>query len=195
MEKNGSIFIKLGQHLSSLTYLLPIEWCDTFIPLQDRCPVSSFDSIRAMVESETGMPFADSFSDFEEQPLGAASLAQVHRAVDKATGQRVAVKCQHPALDDWAPLDLSLTKFTFSTLKWAFPEYDLTWLSSEMEVSLPQELNFVLEGRNATRAREYFLDVKNTPLIIPKGIVVLSTPTITVMSNFSKYFGPSAACL
>lgn len=103
MEKNGSVFIKLGQHLSSLNYLLPSEWCDTFIPLQDRCPVSSFESIKKMVEGETGMAFEDVFSEFEEIPLGAASLAQVHRAVDKASGQKVAVKCQHPGMETILP--------------------------------------------------------------------------------------------
>ncbi len=50
-------------------------------------------------------------------------------------------------------LDLSLTKFTFSTLKRFFPEYDLEWLSSEMEVSLPKELDFVCEGDNARGQR------------------------------------------
>lgn len=168
MEMNGSVFIKLGQHLSSLNYLLPSEWCDTFIPLQDHCPVSPFNTIKAMVEKDTGMAFEEVFSEFEELPLGAASLAQVHRAIDKRTGQRVAVKCQHPVLDSWAPLDLALTKFTFSQLKRAFPEYDLTWLSDEMEVSLPQELNFALEGHNATVAREYFENYKDIPLRIPR---------------------------
>jgi len=46
LEKNGSIFIKLGQHLAAMGYLLPLEWTMTFIPLQDRCPVSSMESIR-----------------------------------------------------------------------------------------------------------------------------------------------------
>ncbi|KAK4941445.1 hypothetical protein LTR28_008896, partial [Elasticomyces elasticus] len=134
MEKNGSIFIKLGQHLSSLNYLLPSEWCDTFIPLQDRCPVSSIESIEKMVKKDTGRSLTDYFSEFERAPIGAASLAQVHRAVLRDTGERVAVKVQHPALDEWAKLDLGLTRFTFSTLKRFFPEYDLTWLSEEMEV-------------------------------------------------------------
>ncbi|KAK4933893.1 hypothetical protein LTR66_015835, partial [Elasticomyces elasticus] len=168
MEKNGSIFIKLGQHLSSLNYLLPSEWCDTFIPLQDRCPVSSIESIEKMVKKDTGRSLTDYFSEFERAPIGAASLAQVHRAVLRDTGERVAVKVQHPALDEWAKLDLGLTRFTFSTLKRFFPEYDLTWLSEEMEVSLPVELDFTQEGKNAVRAREYFSHVRNTPLIIPK---------------------------
>lgn len=167
MERNGSIFIKLGQHLSSLNYLLPSEWCDTFIPLQDHCPVTAFESIRKMVEADTGRKFRDIFDQFEEVPLGAASLAQVHLAIDRQSGQRVAVKVQHPVLDHWAPIDMVLTRFTFRTLKRVFPEYDLTWLSDEMEVSLPQELDFALEGENALRAREYFKPIPSIPLVIP----------------------------
>jgi predicted unusual protein kinase regulating ubiquinone biosynthesis (AarF/ABC1/UbiB family) len=168
LEKNGSIFIKLGQHLSSMNYLLPNEWCDTFIPLQDKCPVSSLESIEEMVLSDTGLSISDYFSEFSPLPIGAASLAQVHIARIKETGQKVAVKVQHPALDEWAKLDLALTTFSFSTLKYWFPEYDLTWLSDEMELSLPQELDFNLEGKNATRAKEYFAHVKDVPVVIPQ---------------------------
>jgi aarF domain-containing kinase len=168
LEKNGSIFIKLGQHLSSLTYLLPKEWCDTFIPLQDKCPVSSLESIKQMVLKDTGQTLDVFFSEFEPLPIGAASLAQVHRAVIRETGERVAVKVQHPVLDEWSHLDLALTRFSFETLKYWFPEYDLTWLSEEMEISLPQELDFNHEARNAIRAREYFSHIPTYPLVIPR---------------------------
>lgn len=167
MEKNGSIFIKLGQHLSSLNYLLPAEWCDTFIPLQDKCPVSGYSSIEEMVLQDTGKHLEDYFEEFERTPIGAASLAQVHIAHMKGTGERVAVKVQHPSLDEWAKLDLALTNFSFRTLRWWFPEYDMTWLSEEMEASLPKELDFREEGRNAKRAKEYFANVKSAPVIIP----------------------------
>ncbi|KAK7511239.1 ABC1 family-domain-containing protein [Phyllosticta citriasiana] len=167
LEKNGSIFIKLGQHLSSMNYLLPSEWCDTFIPLQDKCPISSFESIEAMVRKDSGKELMDYFSQFESMPIGAASLAQVHLATIKETGQKVAVKVQHPTLDEWAPLDLALTRFTFATLKRFFPEYDLTWLASEMDISLPQELDFRREAENAMRAKRYFANVKDAPLVIP----------------------------
>ncbi len=129
-----------------MTYLLPHEWTYTFIPLQDKCPVSSYESIVRMFRDDTGKDLKDYFSDFAEQPIGAASLAQVHLATVRETGQKVAVKLQHPALALWTPLDLALTKFTFSTLKRFFPEYDLEWLSSEMEQSLPQELDFQREA-------------------------------------------------
>lgn len=167
MEKNGSIFIKLGQHLSSLNYLLPSEWCDTFIPLQDKCPVSSFSSVDAMVRQDTGKGLDEYFSEFERRPIGAASLAQVHVAHLKDTGEKVAVKVQHPSLDEWARLDLALTRFTFKTLKRFFPEYDLTWLSDEMEISLPKELDFREEGQNAMRMKEYFSRIPQSPLIVP----------------------------
>ena len=185
MEKCGSIFIKLGQHLSSLNYLLPSEWCDTFIPLQDKCPVSSYESIEAMVRKDTGQDLSEFFSEFEKDPIGAASLAQVHRAVVKDTGQHVAVKVQHPSLDEWAPLDLALTRFTFATLKRFFPDYDLTWLSEEMDVSLPQELDFNREGQNATRAKNYFKNIKDAPLVIPD--VIWARRRILVMEYITGH--------
>ena len=167
LEKNGSIFIKLGQHLSSMNYLLPLEWTRTFIPLQDKCPVSSYEAIEEMFLEDTGAPIASHFDDFDHDPIGAASLAQVHLATMKGTGARVAVKVQHPALKEWVPLDLALTRFTFAALKYFFPEYDLEWLSNEMAYSLPQELDFALEGGNALATKRHFNQIKGCPLVVP----------------------------
>ncbi|OQE21069.1 hypothetical protein PENSTE_c012G09192 [Penicillium steckii] len=183
LEKNGSIFIKLGQHLSSMGYLLPIEWTTTFIPLQDKCPVSSIESIEQMFIKDTGQSIDELFSSFEPEPTGAASLAQVHIATLKETGQKVAVKVQHPALAEWVPLDLALTRFTFSMLKRFFPEYDLEWLSREMDLSLPVELDFRMEAQNATTASEYFKKHSNVPLVIPD--VMWSQRRILVMEFIS----------
>ncbi|KAI8629857.1 ABC1-domain-containing protein [Xylariaceae sp. FL1651] len=183
LEKNGGIFIKLGQHLSAMTYLLPYEWTNTFIPLQDKCPVSSYESIEEMFRRDTGEELQDYFSDFAHEPIGAASLAQVHLATVKESGQRVAVKVQHPGLAQWAHLDLALTKFTFSMLKRFFPEYDLEWLSSEMEVSLPQELDFQLEAANAIRTKQHFAQLPELPLVIPE--VLWAKKRILVMANES----------
>ncbi|KAL9124166.1 MAG: hypothetical protein Q9175_008254, partial [Cornicularia normoerica] len=185
LKQNGSIFIKLGQHLSSMKYLLPEEWTATFVPLQDHCPVSSYDSIAAMVLKDTGLPLDEHFDHFAKTPIGAASLAQVHLATMKGTGQEVAVKVQHPALEEWVPLDLFLTRTTFSIVKFFFPEYDLEWLSNEMESSLPLELDFALEGRNALRTKEYFSKRHNSPLVVPD--VIWGIRRILVMENVSGH--------
>src|ERR1700709_2100054 len=168
-----------------MNYLLPLEWTTTFIPLQDKCPVSSYESIEEMFIKDTGEQISDLFSEFAHEPIGAASLAQVHLATVKETGQKVAVKVQHPTLAEWANLDLALTRFTFSTLKRFFPEYDLEWLSSEMEISLPQELDFYLEGQNALRTKEYFSHKPELPLVIPD--VLWGKKRILVMENVSGH--------
>ncbi|KAF7589663.1 hypothetical protein BBP40_003997 [Aspergillus hancockii] len=183
LEKNGSIFIKLGQHLSSMGYLLPLEWTTTFIPLQDKCPISSIESIEDMFIADTGHRVDELFASFDPEPIGAASLAQVHIGTLKETGQKVAVKVQHPALAEWVPLDLALTRFTFSMLKRFFPEYDLEWLSKEMDLSLPQELDFRMEAENAMRASDYFKKHSDAPLVIPE--VMWAQKRILVMEFIS----------
>lgn len=185
MERNGSIFIKLGQHLSSMGYLLPLEWTTTFVPLQDHCPVSSYESIEQMFLQDTGSPISELFDSFEREPIGAASLAQVHLATMKGSGKKVAVKVQHPALDQWVPLDLALTRFTFSQLKRVFPEYDLEWLSTEMESSLPQELDFTIEDQNAMLTKKHFESIRSSPLVVPD--VMWSKRRILVMEFVSGH--------
>ena len=138
-----------------------------------------------MVLKDTGSPLDEHFEHFSETPIGAASLAQVHLATLKGTGQKVAVKVQHPALQEWVPLDLFLTRTTFSIVKFFFPEYDLEWLSNEMESSLPQELDFVLEGRNAARTKEYFSKIRDSPLVVPD--VIRSMSRILVMEYVSGH--------
>lgn len=139
-----------------------------------------------MVKHDTGHDLEEYFEDFEEKPIGAASLAQVHMARFKSTGERVAVKVQHPTLDEWAPLDLALTRFTFYFLKRVFPEYDLTWLAEEMEVSLPQELDFHREAQNAIRARNYFAELRPAlPVVIPR--VIWARRRILVMEYLTGH--------
>ncbi|KAF3088373.1 hypothetical protein TWF706_010698 [Orbilia oligospora] len=163
MEKNGSIFIKLGQHLSSMTYLLPIEWTSTFIPLQDKCPRSSVEDIDRMIQKDIGCTISELFSEFDEEPIGTASLAQLVNS-----RFRVAVKLQHPSLAEWVPLDLALTRFALTNIKFFFPEYPMDWLSEEMELSLPVELDFEEEAKNIYRVTEHFKHVPNTALVVPR---------------------------
>lgn len=180
LEKNGGIYIKLGQHISALTYLLPPEWTDTMIPLQDQCPQSSFEEIEAMYLSDVGCSLDETFSEFSPDPVGVASLAQVHIATIRATGQKVAVKVQHPSLAEFVPLDIFLTQTVFSLMRRVFPEYPLTWLGDEMQNSIYVELDFTNEASNAEHTAESFNGLLGeTALRVPE--VIAAEKRILVM--------------
>ncbi|KAG5437762.1 hypothetical protein PCANB_000475 [Pneumocystis canis] len=179
LENNGGIFIKLGQHLSSMSYLIPYEWTSTMVCLQDKCPSSSMDDIEKMFLEDTGKKLEDFFSFFDEKPVGVASLAQVHRAIIKENGREVAVKIQHPSLKKFTIIDIFLTRQILGSIKRFFPEFTLTWLTEEMEFSLSQELNFKEEEKNAIRIKKYFEKVKKFSVYIPE--IIWSEKRILVM--------------
>lgn len=180
LEKNGGIYIKLGQHISAMTYLLPREWTDTMIPLQDKCPESTFEEIEQLIKTDLGLPIEELFSSFDKSPIGVASLAQVHIGVLKATGEKVAVKCQHPSLKQFVPLDIYLTQSVFTALDKVFPDYPLVWLGDELQSSIYVELNFNKEAENAIKTSEYFENFqKETALRIPK--IVSSSNRVLIM--------------
>ena len=74
-------------------------------PLQDQCVPTPLEDIEALFLEETGMSTKDLFADFAPEPVGVASLAQVHVAWDKKTGRKVAVKIQHPHLEEFTNIE------------------------------------------------------------------------------------------
>lgn len=184
LRKNGGVYIKLGQHISAMTYLLPFEWTDTMVCLQSECPESTMEELIEMFEADTGNKFDEYFESFDPVPIGVASLAQVHKAVLKENGQEVAVKMQHPSLAKFVPLDVKLTKMTFDLMYKVFPNYSLTWLGDEMQESIFVELDFQHEARNAKKTADYFKDYLNlTALRIPD--VYRALPRILIMEYIS----------
>jgi aarF domain-containing kinase len=154
---NGGVFIKLGQHLSAMGYILPSEYVQAMKPLLDQCPRSTFQELDKLFMDDTGSGIYDWFSEFDSEPLGVASLAQVHRAVLK-NGQEVAVKMQHPSLQRYAQIDMDTVSSLVKWIKRLFPQFEFTWLADEMHENLPLELNFQHEANNANRLRELFND-------------------------------------
>jgi len=78
----------------------PLIWQETMAPLQDECPVRPFEVVKSIIESEYGKSINEVFATFEETPLGAASIGQVHRATLNKDGSNVVVKVMYPGVED-----------------------------------------------------------------------------------------------
>ncbi|CAM8913585.1 hypothetical protein QQ045_031157 [Rhodiola kirilowii] len=154
--KNGGIYIKLGQHLSQLEYLIPEEYVFTMREsMLNKCPVSSYDQICEVVKNELGAKPEELFKEFNPVPIASASLAQVHVALTH-DGQKVAVKIQHTHMTDTAAADHATVDLIVTTLHRLFPSFDYRWLVDEMAESLPKELDFMLEAKNSERCLDNF---------------------------------------
>ncbi|XP_070325786.1 aarF domain-containing protein kinase 1 isoform X2 [Odocoileus virginianus] len=95
----------------------------------------------------------DLFLSFDDTPLGAASLAQVHKAVLR-DGRTVAVKVQHPKVQAQSSKDILLMEVLVLAVKQLFPEFEFMWLVDEAKKNLPLELDFLNEGRNAEKVAQ-----------------------------------------
>jgi len=102
---------------------------------------------RARRPCAAGRTIDDLYSSFEHAPLASASLAQVHRATLRSTGQRVAVKVQHAGLRETCAADIATVSFLVHAVKAFFPRFDYTWLADEVRANLPKELDFANEVR------------------------------------------------
>ncbi|KAK8947431.1 putative ABC1 protein [Platanthera zijinensis] len=157
--RNGGIYIKLGQHLGQLEYVVPQEYVHIMrTSMLKRCPVSSYDQVRKVLIKELGGPPEEIFEEFNPEPLASASLAQVH-AARTHDGKNVAVKIQHTHLTDTAIADIATVKLLVNGLNWCFPEFDYRWLVDEIRESAPKasiELDFLLEARNSEKCLDNF---------------------------------------
>src|SRR6266496_5618055 len=147
--------------------------------LQDACPPTSMAALETLYLHDVGHPLSDDFSSFNPNPIGVASLAQVHRATLRNSGRDVAVKIQHPEVARYSAIDIVTTRFIFATIQRWFPEISITWLAEEMEISLPQELDFERELTNANITRAHFEKIPRSLLKIPD--MIWSKKRILVM--------------
>lgn len=151
-QRNAGIYIKLGQHLSALEYILPPEFCSVMAVLQNEAPQSSIEDVEKVLKEDfDGKGINDLFEDFDPTPIGAASLAQVHTAKLKETGEPVAVKVQHHSIQSYAEVDMFVVSLAVQGVKYFFPEFEFDWLADEMRTNLPKELDFIQEAHNSER--------------------------------------------
>uniref|UniRef100_G3Q9P0 AarF domain-containing protein kinase 1 n=1 Tax=Gasterosteus aculeatus aculeatus TaxID=481459 RepID=G3Q9P0_GASAC len=147
---NRGTFIKVGQHLGALDYLLPEEYTSTLKVLHSQAPQSSMEEIQQVIREDLGKELSELFVSFEVKPQGAASLAQVHKAV-LHDGRTVAIKVQHPKVQKQSSRDIVIMEVMLKAVHWLFPNFAFMWLVEEAKKNLPLELDFLNEGHNAEK--------------------------------------------
>jgi aarF domain-containing kinase len=159
------LLIKTGQFLGTRPDVVPDAYVDVLSGLQDEVPPESFENIRRVIEREFGKPLDAVFSEFDEQPVASASLAQVHRAVLK-DGRVAAVKVQYPGIEHIVDIDLANMSFFIGVLNKLDRSMDYRFVADEMRKHIPLELDFINEGHNAERIARDFADVDD--IVVPK---------------------------
>jgi ubiquinone biosynthesis protein len=159
LETLGPIFIKFGQALSTRRDLLPADLADELAKLQDRVPPFPVDEARQRIEAALGAPVGELFAEFETEPLGAASLAQVHGAVLK-TGEAVVVKVLRPGMRERIVQDLELMYAVAGIVATGSDDgrrLRPVEVVSEYEKTVLDELDLMREAGNAAQLRRQFL--------------------------------------
>jgi len=176
---NRGTYIKVGQHVGAMEYLLPEQYITVFKELHSRAPKSTEAEVRSVIRDELNGDIEDFFDDWDWEPLGAASLAQCHRAKLKSNGQVVAVKVQHAPVKHTAHLDMMLMEFGVLQAAQLIPDFKLAWLARTTRKNLPRELDFLHEAENAEKIRLYLKDIDFVK--VPKIEYSLSTSRLLVM--------------
>ncbi|XP_047328955.1 putative ABC1 protein At2g40090 [Impatiens glandulifera] len=154
--KNKGIYIKLGQHISQLEYLVPQEYVKIMRQsLLNKCPASSYDDVCEVVKKELGGAPEEIFKEFNTVPIASGSLAQVHEARTQ-DGEKVAVKVQHAHMTDTAVADYATVELLVNFLHRLFPSFDYRWLVEEVHEILPKELDFLVEAKNSVKCMDNF---------------------------------------
>ena len=174
-EELGPTFVKLGQLMASRPDLVPPDFLEELSKLHDQVPTVPFAEIERVMVNHFGKDLNEVFDNFDQQPLGAASIAQVHRATLKG-GANVVVKVQRPGIEKVIREDLVLLEFLANLLNRYVPQvkpYNPLGVVEEFAKTLAMETDFVIEANNIRRFQANFA----------------TEPNIKIPNVFSEYTG------
>ncbi len=184
-EELGPTFVKLGQLLASRPDLVPEDFVTEFSKLHDQVQPITFDLIEGVLKNEFGDSLYKVFLSIEPEPLGSASIAQVHRAI-LSTGEQVVIKVQRPGIIEKINDDLNVLYFLADMIHTYIPEsrpFNPTGIVDEYFKTLDLETNFVVEANNLRRFKQNFA---NDPSIkIPTVYLNLTTERVLTMEALS----------
>lgn len=152
LEELGPTFVKFGQLMSTRTELFPAEMIEELCKLQDRVGVVPFDEVIPTLD-EYIPDWRDVFTSVDPQPLAAASISQVYRAVMQ-DGTELALKIQRPNIQDRIEQDIVLLRSIAERIEERRPDlrlYNPVTLVDDFAVQIKKELDFTRDGMNAER--------------------------------------------
>lgn len=174
----GPAYIKLGQVLSTRPDLIPEPYVRELEKLQDDVPPIPYAQVVAAIESELGGRMSKLFESFEEEPLGTASLGQVHAAVIRG-GRDVVVKVQRPNIRELLADDVDFFRELASFLTRhtaAGARVDMLGVIAQLERALLDELDYRIEARNAATFRRALAEFPR--LLVPKVVEGYTTDKV-----------------
>lgn len=182
-EELGPTFIKLGQILSTRPDMVPEEFIKEFLKLQDEVPAFAFQDVERTIKEELKASIGQLFKGFEETPVAAASIAQVHRAIT-LSGDEVVVKVQRPGIRELIERDTSILKYLARLILKYIPEshlYEPLGMVEEFSRTVAREMDFTLEASFTERFRR---DLSHdTRVIIPRVYWELTTRRVLTLQR------------
>lgn len=166
-RENQGVYIKIGQHIANLDYLVPPEYIEALSALFDDAPVSDYKDVREVIKEDLGAYPEELFSSFEEKPIASASLAQVHVAYTQNSNRKLAIKVQHRGLRETSTGDIRTLQSVVKIVDQMFEDFNFMWFAEEIAPQLPRELDFLNEGKNAECAASQLRE-SNLDVIIPE---------------------------
>jgi len=181
LENLGPAYVKLGQFLSTRGDMLPLEYIEALERLQDNVKPFTYEEVEQIVSKELGVRVSKAFISFEKEPVGSASLGQVHRAALR-DGRDVVVKIQRPNIKEEIIEDLDVFNEIAEFLQ-AHTEtgkkYLLDDLMSEFRKSVIRELNYKNEQQNLKILAENLIEFEL--IIVPEPIEDYTTSVVLTM--------------
>jgi len=194
LEEMGPTFIKIGQLLGTRPDLIPKPFVDEFKNLYDKTTPSPFPEVKRLVEREIGRPMEEVFLEFAERPVASGSVGQVHFATLR-NGERVAVKVQHPEIEERIYTDYQIMEPIVRFIENLFAA-SRVWQPREhlKEVfeMLHKELDYRYEARNHQLVYDSFKDIPEVKIpkihweYCAKRVLVLERIEAAKLSDFEN---------